>query len=168
MSNPLYLARYGMEAEDADLGDADCVWTDYRRGQDGSAWAALVANEEIAKEIESNFGTKLLSIQEWDGTRFGDGHSGGLERVADGVLYSEFEYDAETPGYRMLHHMAEEEVWRLFQDIDVSTFLERMGEDCSNVAVEKYIEMIKPNHKLTEDAWAAIAIMWMFYIDQES
>ena len=70
---------------DASLdSSSNSIWTDLEDVRPGE-WRTLVSDRASAEATADRTGATLLSVDPWDGSRFGDGFSGIVEQVEPGV-----------------------------------------------------------------------------------
>ncbi len=78
----------GLRGGDAQYAvDAVCVDLDRGLTTHGEEWAALVRRDKIERLCLLTKATVVVgSVEPWDGSRFGDGNGGTVERREDGSI----------------------------------------------------------------------------------
>ena len=69
MFKPLFVATFLNGDASADLS-SNSIWMDLEDVRPGQ-WRTLVADLAFAEATASNTGAELLSVEPWDGSRFG-------------------------------------------------------------------------------------------------
>jgi hypothetical protein len=68
------------------LKGQDTIWTDLEPCDGPDVWRVLVASTAAAEAAAENTGAELLSVEEWDGSRFGDGAIGCVSSPRPGTI----------------------------------------------------------------------------------
>ena len=81
------IVTVGLRGGDAQYAvDAVCVDLDRGLTTHGEEWAALVRRDKIERLCLLTKATVVGPVEPWDGSRFGDGNGGTVERQEDGSI----------------------------------------------------------------------------------